>query len=80
MNLNLIVASVVGPILANSFSYNVGFMAIIVFGVVGAVLTMLLKKPVPNNADTSGTTLWWLTLGREANLTDRALPSVTREQ
>lgn len=49
MNLNLIVASVVGPILANSFSYNVGFMAIIVFGVVGAVLTMLLKKPVPNN-------------------------------
>lgn len=49
MNLNLIVASIIGPILANAFNYQVGFVAIIVFGVVGAVLTLLLKKPEPNN-------------------------------
>lgn len=45
MNLNLIVASLVGPILANTFSYHVGFTAIIAFGVAGVVLTLLLKKP-----------------------------------
>ena len=44
INLNLIVASVLGPMLANS-GYTLGFTSIIVFGIASAILVFLLKKP-----------------------------------
>lgn len=48
-NLNLIVASIVGPMLVNGNSYNLGFTCIIVFGVISAVLALLLRKPATTN-------------------------------
>ena len=51
MNLNLIVASIVGPMLVNGDSYTLGFTCIIIFGVISAVLALLLRKP--GNAELS---------------------------
>ena len=45
MNLNLVLGSLIGPRLVNGDSYNLGFTCIIVFGVIGAVLALLLRKP-----------------------------------
>ena len=44
-NLNLIISSIVGPMLVNGDSYNMGFTCIIVFGVISAVLALLIRKP-----------------------------------
>ena len=44
-NLNLIISSIVGPMLVNGDSYNLGFTCIIVFGVISAVLALLIRKP-----------------------------------
>lgn len=46
VNLNLIAASIVGPMLANN-GYTLGFTCIIIFGIASAVLVFLLKKPEP---------------------------------
>lgn len=47
VNLNLIFASFLGPMVGNG-GYMMTFGAIIVFAIVGAVLVFLLKKPEQN--------------------------------
>lgn len=44
VNLNLIVASIISPMLENK-GYTLGFTCIIAFGIASAVLVFLLKKP-----------------------------------